>query len=99
MSRSYKHTPYSGDNKGKDKKRCANSKVRMYLKDFNNEISHKNFKHIYESYDICDFYWMETWEEYWHNRLIEYKEHPNWFKHPPIKKEEYRKWYKLYKMK
>lgn len=100
MSRSFKHIPYCGDNKGKDSKRCANSKVRMFLKNFDNEnIKKSNFKKLYEQYDICDFYWIESWKEYWDKCLLEYSEHPEWFKYPPNKKAEYRKWYKAYKMK
>ena len=36
---------------------------------------------------------------YWDNVLKNYAEHPEWYKKPPNKKEEYRKWYKSYKMK
>ena len=37
MSRSYKKNPWSGDTKGKWKKRQANSKVRMFLKNLDND--------------------------------------------------------------
>lgn len=99
MSRSYKKTPYCGDKKGKDKKRCANSKVRNVLKNLNYELPHMKYKRVYSQYDICDYWWMQSWEEYWKNVLTSYKEHPEWYKHPPNKKDEYRSWYKYYKMK
>ena len=66
MSRSYKHTPYCGDTKGKDKKRVANKKVRRFLKenpDFTS-TSKKFFKKIYETYDICDYYFTTGWEKF-----------------------------------
>ena len=100
MSRSYKKIPYSGDTKGKAKKRVANSKVRMTLKNFNKEFKHNDYKKVYESWDICDFSWIRSWKEYWKHCLILYNECPQLYKHqPPNKKEEYRRWYKWYKMK
>lgn len=101
MSRSYKKTPYCGDNKGKDKKRMANKKVRMFLKNLDHELKYGDYKKIYESYDICDFYLSETWEEYWEWCLRHYYEwNSTGITMPfPNKKEEYRNWYKTYKMK
>ena len=99
MSRSYKQVPYCGDKKGKDKKRCANSKVRMFLKDHDNELLKMQYKRVYDQYDICDYYWFEDWNTYWEKCQANYLEHPEWYKKPPNKKEEYRNWYKLYKMK
>lgn len=99
MSRSYKKSPYCGDKKGKDKKRVANHTVRNYLKDINKILSKGGFKKVFCSYDICDYGWLQSWEEYWESCLRGYKEHPEWYKQPPNKKEEYRSWYKSYKMK
>lgn len=99
MSRSYKKTPYAGDTKGKDKKRVANSKVRMTLKNFNQELKHNDYKKVYETWDICDYGIIYSWKEYWNHALKNYTENPNLYKKPPNKKEEYRKWYKWYKMK
>ena len=99
MSRSYKKTPWAGDTKGKDKKRDANSKVRMFLKNLENEIQNSDYKKVYETWDICDYGWIEDWEEYWNFELRRYAEHPEWYKKPPNKKETYREWYKTYKMK
>ena len=99
MSRSYKKNPWSGDTKGKWKKRQANSKVRMYLKNQENEVSNNEYKKISDSWDICDYGWIQTWEQYWNYCLKSYERHPEYYKTPPNKKEEYRKWYKWYKMK
>ena len=101
MSRSYKKTPYCGDHKGKSKKRIANHKVRNWLKQ-NPEVALKGsaYKKIYERWDICDYYTVSTWEEYWIGEIRfwlkwkQYKGYPY-----PNKKEEYCKWYKWYKMK
>ena len=99
MSKSYKRTPWAGDTKGKAKKRDANSKVRMFLKNLEHEIQNGDYKKIYETWDICDYGWIEDWEEYWNFELRRYAEHPEWYKKPPNKKEAYREWYKAYKMK
>lgn len=99
MSRSYKKTPYCGDTKGKDKKRLANSKVRMFLKNLNHRLPKMQYKRVYDQYDICDYYWMKDWQEYWQGCQLSYLRHPDWHRKPLNKKEEYRNWYKYYKMK
>ena len=99
MSRSYKKTPYCGDKKGKSKKRFANSKVRNVLKNFKNKLPYMKYKRVYEQYDICDYGWIRTWDEYWKIILNSYKKYPELYKYPPNKKDEYRSWYKYYKMK
>jgi hypothetical protein len=100
MSRSYKKTPWCGDSKNKERKRIANNKVRSYLKNNKNTLINSDYKKVYESWDICDFGWITTWDEYWNDRLKLSQEHPEWFKKKPLnKKEEYRRWYKYYKMK
>lgn len=54
MSRSYKHTPYSGDIKSKFDKRYANHVVRRNkLKDMLPQ--HAGYRKIYESWWICDY--------------------------------------------
>lgn len=103
MGHSYKHTPYSGDHKGKIKKRFANKKVRSLLKDEDVILSNSDYKKVYCQYDICDFYTIRPWNEYWQSCLI----HDAWMKqHFPNKdiaepndEEEYKKWYKWFKMK
>ena len=99
MSRSYKKVPYCGDKKGKDKKRIANHAVRNYLKDLDKTLSRGSFKKIFCSYDICDYGWLQSWEEYWEDLTKSYQQHPEWYKQPPNKKKEYRFWYKHHKMK
>lgn len=99
MSRSYKKVPWCGDTKGKESKKFANKKVRSYLKNDKNILTNNDYKRIYESWDICDFGWITSWNEYWNDKIKSYQEHPEWYKKPLNKKEEYRKWYKHYKMK
>lgn len=109
MSRSYKKVPYCGDKKGKIKKRIANHKVRSWLKQHPDAILQKgDFKKLYETWDICDYYWITNWKEYWDSEIRTYyyfeymfpyrnvKKYKNKF---PNKKESYRQWYKYYKMK
>jgi len=100
MSRSYKKAAYCGDHKGKDKKRIANSKVRSTLKKLDyNFSSHSAYKKMYGQWEICDWYFLESWEEYWEWAKKMYKEFPEIYKKPLNKKEAYRAWYKEYKMK
>ena len=99
MSRSYKKTPWSGDQKSKFAKRKANARVRKFLKNINNELQYNSYKKIYESWDICDYGCIISWEQYWKRCLELYEIYPDIYKHPPIYKEEYRKWYKWHKMK
>lgn len=102
MSRSFKKTPYCGDAKGKVKKQMANSKVRSYLKKYPElVIANGDFKKIFESYDICDFYSIENFDEYFAWHLKFYNENKNRWPdmEKPNKKQLYRDWYKSYKMK
>lgn len=101
MSRSYKKTPYSGDHKGKWKKRRANEKVRNWFKrNLDANISRGDFRKIQNPWDICDFYSITTFKEYWQWELNWYEQHKNLYNLPkPDKKKSYRKWYKGYKMK
>ena len=94
MSRSYKKTPYNGDKKGKIKKRIANHKVRRSLnRDLSLIVPHGKYKHLYESYDICDYCWIYTWKQYWAFELY----CSSRFNKPlPDKKEAYRRWRKIY---
>lgn len=101
MSRSYKKTPYCGDRKGKSKKRIANHKVRNWLKQNPDVLLKRNaYKKVYERWDICDYYTISTWEEYWASTIRIWLKWEQCRGYPyPNKKEEYRKWYKWYKMK
>lgn len=83
MSRSYKHTPYSGDRKNKWAKRQANKRFRQQKLTHN--LQHKSYKKDFCSYDICDYYHIETknFEEYyklcvsrWHSWVRYYMPYP-----------------------
>lgn len=104
MSRSYKKSNYCGDKKDKELKRLANHRVRQRLKN-NLDYTPKpgDFKRMFESWEICDYGWLCSWEEYW-NRQCEwyYCDHAKrWFgnQDPPDYAEEYRIWHRYYKMK
>ena len=104
MAKSYKKHPRCGDKKGTVKKRMAWKAVRQWCKDHPDEsLKGNQYKKIYETYDICDYNLMTSWEEYWascqrlHNEAIIrgcglYKEELD-------EKKEYRWWYTHYKNK
>lgn len=101
MSKSYKKTPYCGDSKGKCKKRIANHKVRQKLKNHNFDCDNGSaYRKMTERWDICDYYWITTWKEYWKNCIklhYQLKNYiPNYNEPFPNKKEEYRKWLRFY---
>lgn len=102
MSRSYKKTNYSGEPKGKWKKRRANDKVRSYFrKNVDAKISRGDYRKIQNPWDICEDYCICSWENYWKAELEWYE----YFKakgrniQKPDKKQSYREWYTRYKMK
>lgn len=105
MSRSYKKTPWCGDNKGKIKKRYASKALRSWSKEHSNILLKGNeYKKIYSSYDICDYGWVCSWEKRWKQIIEEYyyilaMNHDNEDISFPDKEEEFYKWYKYYKMK
>lgn len=79
MSRSYKKTPYCGDPKSKDAKRAANKRVRIHLKDMDNNLSGSCYKKLYDSYDICDYYdGFTSFDEYYAHVLSSWVEMYNW---------------------
>ena len=101
MSRSYKKTPWCGDRKGKDKKRIANHVVRQWLKrNMDQTLAPSNYKKLYETWNICDYSWTLTWEQYWKSEWKSYRwicsMLPNCEHKEPNKKECYRKWLKYY---
>lgn len=99
MSRSWKKNAYAGDHKGKGKKRVANSKVRMYLKNLDNILQNSDYKKIYETWDICDYGALYTWKQYWEHTLYSWYKWGHKYYPFPDEKEEYREWYTTYKMK
>lgn len=73
MSRSYKKIPYCGLQKTKWAKRQANKKVRRYLnrqKIEDESFAPAAYKKVSESWNICDYYDITTWEEHkrWRKR-------------------------------
>lgn len=90
MSRSYKKTPMVKD-KNKGAKKLANKKVRRYKGAIKNGGFYRK---IFCSYDICDYMFSRTLEEY--------IERESSFLSPDEEldiKEVSRKWYTTYKMK
>ena len=64
MSRSFKHTPRSGDTKDKFFKRYANRKVRRLPID--ERPKGNAYKKVFCQYDICDYETVGTsFEQYW----------------------------------
>ena len=104
MSRSYKKSNYCGDKKDKELKRLANHRVRQRLKNNLDYIPKPGaFKRMFESWEICDYGWLCSWEEYWNHQCEWYYcDHAKrWLGNqtPPDHEEEYRTWYRYYKMK
>ena len=102
MSRSYKKTPFCGDKKGKAQKRIANQTARRYLKNnMDLTLSPSDYKKLYESWEICDYGSLCSWEEYWQG-IIKYYQRMKQYGYDlkePNKKEEYRNWKKHCKNK
>ena len=104
MSRSYKKTPWCGDSKGKSKTRIANHIERQYLKNHMDlNLAPGDYKKLYETWDICDYGWTLTWEQYWKSEWRSYRwicsMFPNREHKEPDKQECYRKWLKYYHSK
>ena len=61
------------------------------------------YKKLYETWDICDYGWVTTWEEYWESCQRWHQEAINrgWghYKDDLDEEKEYRHWYKHYKGK
>lgn len=103
MSRSYKKTPWCGDHKGKIKKRLANKSVRAWLDRHPEETPQGGaYRKLYCSWNICDYGWICTWEEYWEG---EWKNYYRWLargwepNQVPDEKECYRHWLRFYRNK
>lgn len=104
MSRSYKKYPYSGERK--HMKDYANRVVRNHLKS-NNELANGNaYRKLYERWDICDWEFSETFNEY-KKRFIYDKETCLYYDimwygfilETYTEEELYQQWYKYYKRK
>ena len=103
MSRSYKHTPYASDTKTKWAKRQANRKYRSFLKQMEEDIPYSHFKKVSESWNICDYYDITTWEEHLRYRRKHHRYTPygmKFLENGEIDIENERKlWEKWYKRK
>lgn len=84
MSRSYRHTPRSGQRKDKDYKKLANRRLR-HLPIDSLPLNNKSYRKNTCYYDICDYesvgmsferYWDCTVES-WHNWFWKYEPFPN----------------------
>ena len=97
MSRSYKKTPRSGDKKDKFFKNYANRKLR---RDKFNNLQHKNYKKNFCSWEICDYEWTHySFEAWWKDAVARWENYGYRYEPYPSREEEYRLWYRWYKMK
>ena len=70
MSRSYKHTPRSGNKKDKFFKRYANRKVRHQLSTDKHSLKGAAYKKVFCQCNICDYETVGiSFEQYW-KRLV-----------------------------
>lgn len=97
MSRSYKHTPYCGDRKNRGFKKIANKKVRRSLKKIDYILSPGGYRKLFESWEICDFYWIEwNFETFYKKEISRWNDWEYKYKPFPIREElkkEYNKYY------
>lgn len=97
MSRSYKKSPYANDShrkSTKESKKFANKKVR----NITNIPNGGAYKKIFESWDIRDYSFRQTWEEA--KEYYEKNKDSYWMqKRYPTLKDWYRRWLKYYKNK
>lgn len=101
MSRSYKHTPWCGDNKTVGK-RLAKRAWRRRVKNLNNPtLNYSLYKRTYDQYDVCDYGFLKTFDEYWDNVVEDWHwfQARGWHEKQPDREAAYRKWYKTYKRK
>lgn len=98
MSRSYKKTPRAGEKKKRYFKRLANRQVRKTP--LEETLNYGAFRKAYCSWNICDYEFNETFEEYWHSLVTHWSTYWQYHNYPfPDKKDAYRKWYRAYKAK
>lgn len=65
MSRSYRHTPRSGQRKDKDYKKLANRRLRRLPLD-SLPLNNKSYRKYTDYYDICDYETVGmSFERYW----------------------------------
>lgn len=108
MSRSYKKFPIAKDkdNGGSNKKdkQLANRRIRRNKKLQEQLYSGNMYKKLNQTYDICDYYFTSTFEEYLetHYDILKFWEN-NEIRdinmERKTEKEIYREWYRQYKGK
>ena len=100
MSRSYKHTPYTGLKKNKFFKKYANRKLRR--RKLEHDLQHKSYKKDMCSWEICDYCEIQTknFEEYYQSCIQRWYDWQSmwWMKDEPFPTreecwKEYHKWY------
>lgn len=99
MSRSYKKTPYSGNKKNKYLKNYANHRIRQYEGEIPNG---KRYRRFLDSWKICDYYDITSFEKYWQICLRYHVWRSNFYgsnEKFPTRKEVYQEWKKYYKRK
>ena len=97
MSRSYKKIPYSGDRKDKFFKNYANRKIRRNK--FHN-FQYGNYRKNFQTYDICDYKFIGyTFEEWYRDAINRWMVCGYRFEPFPSREEEYKNWYRWYRMK
>lgn len=102
ISRSYKRTPYCGDSKSKFAKRQANRRVRRRLKNIEDRLNNKTYRKVYNSWNICDYYWIiPTFEQYYQEEIRTWYIRQTYGYHDsyPSRKEAKKEYYKYYKRK
>ena len=96
MSRSYKHTPRSGDQKDRYFKRYANRRVRRLPID-EHPLKGNDYKKVFCQYEICDYETVGTsFEQYWERLVKRWYEWEWRFEPFPDREEayeEYRRWF------
>lgn len=104
MSRSYRKNPVGKDH-NYGMKQCANKKVRRVLnRNPELRLKGKEYKKLFESYDICD-YWFppKNFEEYFQSAIKRWHEWQiySWGRKEPFpdRKECYRDWIKYHRGK
>lgn len=97
MSRSYKKTPRSGEQKNKYFKRYANRRLRR--KKFNINLKNKTYKKDFCSYNICDYETVGmTFERFYQQQLKFWYMYRKFYGEPYPTREEakkdYNRWFK-----
>lgn len=100
MSRSYKKTPYSGDRKNKYMKHYANKRVRRMLKNPEENLKYKSYRKVFDSYDICDYYFLEpNFELFYLAQITNWYSWRYQYEKFPDRNECYKYWIKRYRNK